>query len=221
LSAPTLRGDNGTLPIGFGVSTYSSVAGLFEPFKGKFNCDLSNPAFPIQPEFFNRSLVLPPLPPPQVTQTTPSAPLWIGAGGTEVSAIAEGAQTIQSIVKYIQFQVLPGNERFPEKLFVAPTANAWSNNGVAGIVNPNNGIPYIVWNCHPDAGDTCKPESTGKINIFKIVDPFLNRGEHRGCADWSIYNPAVTFFQGKIWIAWRGNESGQTGYINIASLDPF
>jgi hypothetical protein len=40
LSAPALRGDNGSLPIGFAFSTYSSVVpGKFEPLKGKFNLE--------------------------------------------------------------------------------------------------------------------------------------------------------------------------------------
>lgn len=211
LSAPALRGDDGSLPIGFAFSTYSSTySGRFEPFKGKFDCDFSNIVFPIQSTFFNPYG-------PQL-QIMPSSPLWTGAGGTnEVSALAEGSQTVVVGTTFIQYQVTG----FTPRALYINSSIAWSNNGVAGTVNPNDGIPYFVWNCHPDDGDTCKPESVGKINIFKMVDPFNSDGVHQLCADWSVYNPAVTFFQGKIWIAWRGGGSGQTGYINIASLNPF
>jgi hypothetical protein len=91
----------------------------------------------------------------------------------------------------------------------------WSNNGIAGTVNPNDGTPYLVWTCHPDFGDTCRPESTGKVNILNV-----RTRAHLVCADWSMVNPAVTFFQGKIWLAWRGGGS-LNGEINIASLNPF
>jgi hypothetical protein len=218
LSAPALRGDNGALPIGFAFSTYSSTPNFFTPIKGKFNCDFSNPVLPSQANFWN---------PFHETVPTPVAggqekaimPLWTGAGGTtELSTYAIGAQVNSTPgVKYIHFQV---NNSYPYQLY-AGGINAWSNNGVAGTVNPNDGAPYIVWTCHPDDGDTCKPESTGRINIFKMVEPINSGGVHRVCADWSTFNPAVTFFQGKIWIAWKGGGTvNSAGFINIASIDP-
>lgn len=207
LSAPALRGDNGLLPIGFAFSTYSSTPGydgLFEAYKGKFNCDFSNPVFPSQECFFNDNCAY------FHGQSGAWTPVWTGAGGTtELSAIATGPPPIGGgITSTIIVQV--NDDHRP------PLDPHWSNNGLAGTINPNDGTPYIAWTCHPGEGDTCRPESTGKINLFNV-----NTRAFRGCADWSVYNPVMTFFQGKIWVAWRGGSSGGTGYINIASIDPF
>jgi hypothetical protein len=214
LSAPVLRGDNGSLPIGFAVSTNSNiVSGKFSPLKGKFNCDFSNPVYPIQPGFFSNFFG-------HVStnelQKQPSTPAWAGGGGTELNAVASGALTIVDSLENMYYELNNNGSRA-----VSFTTSFWSNNGIVGTVNPNDGTPYLAWTCHPDEGDTCSPESSGKINLLRIVPLADFGGVHIVCGDWSVHNPAVTFFQGKIWIAWRGNGSDDTGYINVASINPF
>jgi hypothetical protein len=208
-SAPALRGDDPSLPIGFGVTSTSTIwPDQFQVFKGKFTCDMGNPVFPIQPSFFNRYVFHDGL--ASTRQREPSTPVWTGAGGMELSVLASGADDFVNIESmYYQYTGIDART-------IDFAVNFWSNNGVAGVVNPNNGNSIISWTCHPGNGDTCRPESTGRVNLRN-----LNTGGGQVCADWSIYNPAMTFYQGKIWLAWRGNESGQTGFINVASINPF
>jgi hypothetical protein len=206
LSGPALRGDNGALPIGFAFSSTSSIwQGDFEPFKGKFDCDFSNVVFPMQVSFFDV------IPHNYTHQKVPLMPAWVGNGGTtELSALSTGPLTTVDYTANM-FYKLNGDGARP----VSFSTSYWSNNGVAGTVNPNTGAPYIIWTCHPDEGDTCKPESSGRINVFNI-----NTGGQLVFTDWSRVNPAVTFFQGKIWIAWQGSGLG-CGFLNVASLNPF
>jgi hypothetical protein len=196
LSAPALRGDDGSLPIGFAVTIPTSSSASFLASKGTFNCDFSNIVFPSQADFFD-----PPGGSPYLYM--PATPGYTGAlGTTKISVVSPGLFWAGMVFEWNNSRDSLGPH--------------WSNNGLATTVNPDDGAPYIAWTCHDAGGDNCSPDSTGKINIRNV-----RTGAHSGCADWSIYNPAMTFFQGKIWIAWRGRESGQTGYINIASLNPF
>jgi hypothetical protein len=204
LSAPALRGDNGSLPIGFGFSTNSSTyPGQFEAFKGKFNCDFSNPAFPSQGCFFNDGCLY------SHGQTGAWTPAWTGAGGTtELSAIATGSPN-RGLAE-ILYEV---NNDFTQSL----PDGFWSNNGLAGTVNPNDGTPYIAWNCHPDSGDTCSGSGSGRINILNVI----TRAQMI-CTDASSFNPAMTFFQGKIWVAWRSTVTNPIRTaITVASVNPF
>jgi hypothetical protein len=199
LSAPALRGDDGSLPIGFAVTIPNSSSATFLASKGKFNCDFSNIVFPSQAGFFDSSLQGGPSPDVWI----PDSVAWTGAlGTTKLSAITSG-------LPWAGITVELNNSR-------ATLGSYWSNNGLAGTVNPNDGAPYLAWTCHDDKGGNCSPDSTGKINIHNV-----KTGAHLTCADWSIFNPAMTFFHGKIWIAWRARESDQTGFIHIASLNPF
>jgi hypothetical protein len=198
MSAPALRGDDGSLPIGFAVTIPTTSTVTFRASKGTFNCDFSNIKFPSQ-SFFS-------IPDTDPFLVNPGTPGWAGASGTELTTVATGPPGIGS----------GGAIVFESNTTRDSLGPHWSNNGVTTTVNPDNGAAYIAWTCHDGGGDTCSPDSTGRINIRNAMT-----GAQLGCADWSIFNPAMTFFQGRIWIAWRGRESGQTGYINIASLDPF
>ncbi len=201
LSAPALRGDNGSLPIGFAFSTNSSTyPGMYEAFKGKLNCDFSNPVFPIQPCFFNDGCLY------YHGEFAPIPPAWAGAGGTtELSAIATGPPNRG--IAQILYEM---NNDFTQSL----PDGFWSNNGLAGTVNPNDGTPYLAWNCHSDFGDTCSGSGSGRINILNVITR-----AHMICDEPSPYNPAMTFFQGKIWVAWR-SAPPLSGSITIASLNP-
>jgi hypothetical protein len=202
LSGPALRGDNGSLPIGFAFSTNSSTyPGKFESFKGKFNCDFSNPVFPIQGCFFNDGCLY------YHGQSALYTPAWAGAGGmTELSAITTGSPNIG--IAQILYEV---NNDFTQSL----PDGFWSNNGLAGTVNPSDGTPYIAWTCHPDSGDTCSGSGTGTINILNVITR-----AHMVCTgDASARNPAMTFFQGKIWVAWQRGTI--TSDLTVASLNPF
>jgi len=202
-SGPALRGDDGSLPIGFAFSTNSSFyTGKFEAFKGKFNCDFSNPMFPIQGCFFNDGC------PYYHGQFLPYTPAWTGAGGTtELSAIATGSPNRG--IAQILYEV---NNDFTQSL----PDGFWSNNGLAGTVNPNDGTPYIAWTCHSDSGDTCSGSGAGTVNILNV-----RTRAHMICTnDASTYNPAMTFFQGKIWVAWQRG-GALTSDLTVASLNPF
>lgn len=200
-SAPCLRGDDPTLPIGFAFTRtqFQQTTKPYEAWKGKFGCLFDNVTYPLQSCFFNRSCSF------SWGQDDPTIPAWTGTGGNELSAIAQGFTQPD-----IQGQLI--YEATPDWPYAA--GNAWSNNGVAGIIHPTTGQPYVIWTCHKDGPDDCAVNDGrgGCINFW--VPDHSGWGTHIRCSGWSAYNPSATFFQGGVWLAWVGGD----GKINVGRV---
>jgi hypothetical protein len=196
---PGLMGDNSALPIGFAFVKYNSSTTRYDVLKGKFQCNFSSPQLINDGCFFNKVNGVCPFPANQLGAWSPT---WTGANGTtELRGFAVGAQQL------INYQI---NSNTPQGC-----GTHWTNNGLAGAVNPANGTPYLAWTCMEGGGDTCKgSDEVHKINLWNG-----NTGVIKICqtGEWSYYMPAITFFNGKIWLAWLGANS----HINVASLNPF
>lgn len=96
-------------------------------------------------------------------------------------------------------------EKDDNGLVFSDSAN-WSDSGLVGLVNasnPTNGR-YLAWK---------GGEGSGNINIKNY-----DNGAQDVCSDTTVSTPALAFFNGKLWVAWR---SSTNNTINVASLSPF
>ncbi len=201
-SAPALRGDDSSLPIGWAFSAWWDPVQAYQVLTGKFNCDLSSPTF-INCLFGDCSIAC-------QDQVEPRAPLWTGGGGVEFKAETRGTNSNPcfDISWYTTTSSGPW-----------PLGGEWSDNGIAGAVDPSTGKAYLSWTCHDEGGnlggDVCHPDGPPQsdINIGR-ADPSFS--QKLTCTDWSLYNPAMTFFQGKLWLAWLGGGGGPV----VASMQP-
>jgi hypothetical protein len=87
-------------------------------------------------------------------------------------------------------------------------------------VNPSDGNAWIAWTCHDATsiwgGDDCAREN--EVAFIKVWNVYW--GGKVTCSAWSRRNPAMTFWQGKIWLAWRGGDEPD-GKLHVAAIDPF
>jgi hypothetical protein len=238
-SSPALYGNDSTLPIGFAAPSYNgtgyqqgggSAGGawtyIYNMKVGRFNCDFGDPRLLSGSCFF---------PSPtnacqdmtvfggaleydegvawsygNYTASGPWSPLWTGADGIELKALGRGNPL---------GNVSPGMWYSVNKSVVDSVASGtqWTNNGMGGAVNPANSAPYLVWSCREFDGDTCNGNPW--INFYNVKTGYWCSESPNG--DWSISMPAMTFFNGKLWVAWRGGWQSDNGAIMIASAYPF
>lgn len=99
-------------------------------------------------------------------------------------------------------------------------AGNWANNGIGGAVNPADGTAYLAFSCRQFNGDTC--QNTPYIQLYRASsNSYCTEDPAKfGSGEWSLFAPAMTFFNGKMWLAWRGALESGNGYINVASIDP-
>ncbi|MGH9451713.1 MAG: hypothetical protein ACRD11_14445 [Terriglobia bacterium] len=115
-------------------------------------------------------------------------PAWAILGGDYVQAVAEGGGG----------QILQSDPHAS----AVPQGHA-SDTGVSAAIDPKTGRGYLAWE-----------ESSGNhISLFDNTS-----GAIRTCNEYTFSPPAITFFKGLLWIAWRG---GPDNRINVASLKPF
>lgn len=83
----------------------------------------------------------------------------------------------------------------------------WSTSGDTATMIPNYPHPdyYLAWK-----------GSGGYLNIAH-VDYYGNFLAQDQCSDWSTSTPAIAYFNGLLFVAWRGGNN----QINVASLRPF
>jgi hypothetical protein len=205
-ATPSLRGDESSLPIGFAFPIIDRLVGGYDIQKGAFNCNFTNPHLVdtgYRCFFYGCDFIGSP-----PDQYQPATPTWTGANGTtELRGYGQGVNPNGYGPQPIIYEVNSG------PLNVIPAGN-WTDNGLEGLVNPTNGQSYLAWTCRKFSSDTC--HGTPFISIWNITT-----GAHKLCGDWSIAKPAMAFFNGKTWIAWRGQWSDALGYINVASINPF
>jgi hypothetical protein len=190
-SAPGLRGDNASLPVGFTYLQYVGGPPPYHPSKGKFNCDFSSPSL-ISGCFFNGSCIFP------YDQSGPWSQTWTGANGTtELLGVGQGQD--QEIIYQLNSN------------YVQVPGTNWTNNGLSGAVNPANGTPYIAWTCQA-ANGAC--QGTHYINMSMAIregqrgrfPPPSRSSNHSGCAA-LISCPA-------------GNPTSVLTYANDSRLQP-
>jgi len=148
----------------------------------------------------------------------PWSPLWTGAAGMELRAVAQG-NALANDNPPIYFSTNQGNVNCVGSACQPPYfSGQWTNNGISGAVNPADGTPFLAYTCRYFSNDTCN--GTSFIEFYNVANGFICSENGSYNPDWSLAMPAVTFFNGKLWIAWRGGTYEQQGSINVASIDP-
>ncbi len=158
----------------------------------------------------------------------PWSPLWTGANGIEFRAVGLGAP-VGNANPPIWYSK---NYEPPSCLGPATCGHLflngdWSNNGLGGGVNPADGSLWLVWGCRMYNSDTCDSrDGFGYFNLFResatgdkdkcVISP-PNGGSQ---FPYSRSMAAMTFFDGKLWLAWRHHYGNGHGVIGVASIDP-
>jgi hypothetical protein len=138
----------------------------------------------------------------------PWSPLWIRADGVELRAEARG-NPLGNVSPNMYYSLNQG-------AYHEVGAGNWTNNGLGGAVNPADGTPFLVTTCRQFNSDTCG--GTPWINFFNLRTGYICNTSPNG--DWSISMPAMTFYNGKIWLAWRGGWEDDPGNVVVASISP-
>lgn len=152
----------------------------------------------------------------------PGTPLWTGAAGQELRAFATG-NALGNDNPPIWYSVNQGTVDCVGANCQPPNnAGQWSNNGVGGAVNPGDVTSWLAKDCRYFNADTCG--GNPYINLYRSVSPtstnWCTEDPGRGgTGEWSGSAPSMTFFDGKLWLAWRGG-GNDPDKINVASVDP-
>jgi hypothetical protein len=148
--------------------------------------------------------------------TGPWTPVWTGAHGVELRADAQG-NPLGNVNPPIYYSLNQGTAKCVGAECEYPYyAGQWANNGLAGAVNPANGMPFLVYSCGPFNSDTCDRDPW--ISFYNASTGYQCSTAPYG--SWSVYVPAITFFKGNIWVAMRSQWASQPGGISVASISP-
>ncbi len=158
------------------------------------------------------------------TPTGPWTPLWTGAGGVELRAVAQGNPLVYNAQPPIFYTLnegalaCQGITNCPPSDYHADAAG-WSNAGVGGAVDPASGTPFIVWTCgsvwNYKNGGTCDNSSVMHIHIEDLSNGHVWTAPY----DWAMVKPSATFLNNRLWVAWCG-DYGCSGTLNVASIFP-
>jgi hypothetical protein len=156
----------------------------------------------------------------------PWSPLWTGATGpqglVQLRAVAQG-NSLGNVNPPIYYSKNQGSVACLGTNCAPPYyAGNWTNNGIGGAVNPADGALWMAVGCRKYNNDTCGAQ--GWFNFFRVTDTSYNwctmEPARGGSGEWSRSMPTMTFFNGKLWLAWRGQLNNGNGPINVASINP-
>jgi hypothetical protein len=160
----------------------------------------------------------------------PQSPLWTGAtyngNVVELRAEAQG-NTLGNQVPPMWYSINEGAVNCVGPDCYVPGGHdqgQWTNNGVGGAVNPSDGTSWLSYSCSYFNGDTCQgpPDGTPWINLVQVITPPTGVNwctmdtSKFGSGEIAYSMPAMTFWQGKLWLAWESS----TGQIIVASIAP-
>jgi hypothetical protein len=158
----------------------------------------------------------------------PWSPLWTGFPGAELRAVAQGnpLANAEPPIYYTMnegaVQCWPAITPCPPTYYNGDGA-AWANNGLGGAVQPVTGAAFLFHSCRPFYGgepwdnSACDDTEYGSMPYIRVFYAANNR--ENDSYNWSPFAPAITFFNGALWVAACGGAQCNGG-ITVMSVYP-
>lgn len=153
----------------------------------------------------------------------PWSPLWTGVPGYELRAVAQG-DPVDNAEPPVYYTVNEGTIQCVGAVTPCPPTSysgdgaTWTDNGLGGAVQPVTGQPFVFKTCRPF--DDIEGKTACSANGYPYIEAwYLPNKRENDSSNWSDFAPAVTFFNGRLWVAACGSAQCSSG-ITVMSVYP-